>query len=139
MRQSKGKTKGKASPKPRVKRGQPSRNPRGDRSLSLDPPAKDDMPRQTAAAPRHRVHDSIDRVIAGCDRVDAALVELAQQDMPPLAIRELAAADGGAGATRGWAVVSADLRKPLTQWQARAIVAAMQSPRTPAPISIAAE
>jgi hypothetical protein len=107
--------------------------------LSFDPPAKNDMPQEIVAAPKHPVHDSIDRVIAECDKVDAALTEFTRQDMPPLAVKELKPSDDGAEATRGWAVVSADLQKPLTEWQARAIMAAMQSPRTPVPIRIAAE
>ncbi len=90
----------------------------------------------TAAAPCQGVHASIDRVIAECDKVDAALLEFTRQDMPPLTIKELDAA--GAGATRGWAVVSADVQKPLTEPQARAILAALQL-GTPAAIRIAAE
>ena len=95
------------------------------------------MPQQTAAAPTRGVHDSINRVIAECDKVDAALLAFTRQDMPPLAIKRLDAA--GAEASGGWAVVSADLERPLTEWQARAIVAAVQSRRTPAPIRLAVE
>ncbi len=133
------KTKEKTTRKSPVKRPRNGRNRDADRPLSFDPPPNDDMSQQAVAAPRHRVHDSIDRVIAECDKVDAALTEFARQDMPPLMIKELTPAAGGAGATRGWAVMSADLQRPLTEWQARAIVTAMQSPREPAPIGIAAE
>jgi len=88
------------------------------------------MPEQTVASSNLRVHDSINRVIAECDKVDAALIEMTRHDMPSLTIKELELADNGSGVTRGWAVVSADPQKPLTEWQARDIVAAMLSPPT---------
>ncbi len=133
------KTKEKTTRKSPVKRPRNGRNRDADRPLSFDPPPNDDMSQQAVAAPRHRVHDSIDRVIAECDKVDAALIELTRDDMPLLTIRQLKAADSDAAAPGGWVVASADSQKPLTEWQARAIVAAMQSPRAPGPMRIAAE
>ena len=134
MVKTKGKAKGtrkatKTKPKSRVK-GRRDRNPRADGLLSFVPEAKDDMPDQTVMSSNRLVHDSINRVVAECDKVDAALLEMTRQDMPSLAIKELDAADDGSGVTRGWAVVSADPQKPLTEWQARDIVAAMRSPPT---------
>jgi hypothetical protein len=136
---SQGKTKAKATAKSAGKRRRTGGNPGGDGSLSFDPPAQDDMSQQSAATSKHRVHDSINRVMAECDKVDAALVEFTRQDMPPLAIKDLKGAGGGAEATSGWAVVSADAQRPLTEWQAKAIVAAMQSPGAPVQVGIAAE
>lgn len=101
-------------------------------------------PRKTEAAPRQGVRDSIDRVIAECDRVDAVLIEITrtaqndENDMPPLTIQMLEL-DGEAGTKRGWAVVSADPHRPLTEQQANDIVAAMKSLETNPPIGIAAE
>jgi hypothetical protein len=108
--------------------------------LSFDLPAKDGMTEQIGAAPKHRVHDSINLVLAECDKVDAALIEITQNhEMPPLTIKEVETADDGGGAKKGWAVVSADPQKPLTERQAKDIVAAMRPSRMPAPIRIAAE
>jgi hypothetical protein len=90
------------------------------------------MPDRTGALSDRCVHDSISRVIAECDKVDAALIEMTRQDMPSLAIKELEVADSASGVKRAWAVVSADPQKPLTEWQAKDIVAAMRSPPTSA-------
>ena len=88
---------------------------------------------QIRPAAEHLVHDSIDLVLAECDKVDAVLSELAwDDDMPPLTIKQVETADG-------WAVVSADPQKPLTENEAKRIVAAMRQPRPSAPIRIAAE
>jgi hypothetical protein len=110
-------------------------------ALSFDPPAKDVMPEQAQAAPRHRVRDSVDRVMAECDKVDAALIEMTRttwdQDLPPLAIKEIDA-DEVEAATRGWVVVSGDPHRPLTERQAKHIVAAMRSQDATAPIGIGA-
>jgi len=104
------------------------------------------MPKETKqgkSAAKQRIRASIDRVIAECDKVDAALIEMTrgtpQRDVPPLAIREIDTGDGEAGTARGWAVVSDDPQHPLSEQQARDIVAAMRSFATPAPTSIAAE
>lgn len=126
------------------------RNARPDQTLSSDPVAKNDMPKRTKRTPKARAPAGIDRVIAECDKVDAALDavtaalnELARtgqgQLMPPLTIKEVAMGDGLADDQRGWAVVSGDPQMPLTEKQAREIVAAMQSLGTLAPIGIAAE
>jgi hypothetical protein len=131
------KTKAKTRPKSHVKR---RRNPRGDRPLSFDRAARDGMTEQIGAAPKHRVHDSINLVLAECDKVDAALIEITQNhEIPPLTIKEVETADDGGTVKRGWAVVSADPQKPLTERQAKDIVAAMRPSRMPAPIRIAAE
>jgi hypothetical protein len=113
--------------------------------LSFDRLAKDAMPKKTKpgkSAAKQRVRASIDRVIAECDKVAAALIEMTRgtqhQDMPPLAIREIGTGDCEA-VTRVWAVVSDDPQRPLTERQARDIVAAVRSLATPAPTSIAAE
>lgn len=85
------------------------------------------MPRQSRSLPKRRMRDSIDRVIAECDKVDAALFEITQnQELPPLTIQGLEIGNGGA--ERGWAVVSADPQRPLTEKQAKDIVVAMQPP-----------
>jgi hypothetical protein len=116
------------------------RNPRGDQPLSFDLPAKDDTTVQTDATPKHLVHDSINLVLAECDKVDAALTEITQDhDMPPLAIKQVATAGEAGVAKTGWAVVSGDPRRPLTESDAKRIVAAMRRPGTSAPIWIAAE
>jgi hypothetical protein len=123
------------------------RNAGADRVLSLYTPAKDDMPNQVKRAPKpapgQRVRESVDRVMAECDKVDAALFEMARatqvEDLPPLTIEEIDTGDGEGGTNRGWAVVSADPQRPLTETQAKEIIAAMQSRGTPAPIGIAAE
>lgn len=129
--QTKAKSKATTKTKPKsLVKGRRERNPSADQRLSFDPPAKNDMPGQTVASPSSHVHESINRVMAECDKVDAALIEMTRQDMPSLAIKELAAAGSGNGVKRGWAVVSADPQKPLTEWQARDIVAAMRSPPT---------
>jgi hypothetical protein len=99
------------------------------------------MPKQAPKpAPGQRVRESVDRVMAECDKVDAALFEMSRatqvEDLPLLTIEEIAT-EGGTN--RGWAVVSADPQRPLTEMQAKAIIAAMQSRGTPAPIGIAAE
>jgi len=95
---------------------------------------------QTGAAPRHLVHDSINLVLAECDKVDAALIEVTQDhDLPPLAIKRVETADGGGLAKMGWAVVSGDPQRPLSEMDARRIVAAMRRPRMSAPIRFAAE
>jgi hypothetical protein len=110
-------------------------------ALSFDPPAKDVMPEQAQAAPRHRVRDSVDRVMAECDKVDAALIEMTRttwdQDLPPLAIKEIDA-DEAEATTRGWVVVSGDPRRPLTERQAKHIIAVLQSQDATAPIGIGA-
>src|SRR5262249_23772773 len=88
---------------------------------------------QAAASSKYRVYDSIDRVIAECDRIDAALLQLTQDhETPPLTVKEIAVADGGGSGRRAWAIVSADPQRPLTEWEAKDIVGAMQRPRTPA-------
>jgi hypothetical protein len=128
----------KAKRKSSVKRRRVVRNSAVVQPLSFDPPSGDDMPRQTKSLPKRRMRDSIDRVIAECDKVDAALFEITQnQEMPPLTIRELDVGEGGA--ERGWAVVSADPQRPLTEKQAKEIVAAMQPPGLVARMTIAAE
>lgn len=121
------------------------RNAGGDRALSVDPPAKEDMSKQAKPpkpAPGQRVRESVDRVMAECDKVDTALFEMTRatqvEDMPPLTIKETDTGDGG-GPKRGWAIVSADPQRPLTEMQAKEIIAAMRSRGTPAPIAIAAE
>jgi hypothetical protein len=143
MRKIKGKakTKGKtkSTSRPLVKR-RGNRSSRDGQPLSFDLTAKDDMTVQTAAAPKQLVHDSINLVLAECDKVDAALVEITQDhNMPPLTIKQLEMANDGRIAKIGWAVVSADPHRPLTESDAKHIVAAMRRPRTSAPISIAAE
>jgi hypothetical protein len=115
------------------------------RCLSIRP-QKDDMPKQVKQAPEpapgQRVRESVDRVMAECDKVDAALFEMTRatqvEDLPPLTIEEIDAGDGEGGTKRGWAVVSADPERPLTETQAKEIIAVM-SRGTPAPIGIAAE
>lgn len=110
----------------------PDRNAPGDQPLSFGRPAKDEMTVQTAPAAPHPVHDSINLVLAECDKVAAALIELTRDEgMPPLATRQVE--------TAGWAVVSADPQRPLTESEAQRIVAAMRQPGTPAPVRIAAE
>jgi len=145
MRKTKGTTKTKmrgkkkTTPKSLVKRRR-LRNPRDDQPLSFALPPKDDMTMQTGAAPKHLVHDSINLVLAECDKVDAVLIEIAQDhDMPPLTIRQVETAEGGGVTRNGWAVVSGDPQRPLSEMDAKRIVAAMRRPRTPAPIRIAAE
>jgi hypothetical protein len=136
--QGKTKTRGKTktAPKSLVKR----RNPPGAQPLSFALPAKDDMTVQTGAAPRHLVHDSINLVLAECDKVDAALIGITQDHkMPPLAIMQVATTDSGGAAKTGWAVVSGDPQRPLTESDAKRIVAAMRRLRTSAPMWIAAE
>ncbi len=136
-RRTRGKTR--TAPKSPVKRPR-HRNSRDDRPLSFDLPAKDDMTEQIGAVPKHRVHDSINLVLAECDKVDAALIGITQDhQMPPLTIKAVEMADGGGGAKRGWAIVSADPQKPLTERQAKEIVAAMQPSRTAVPSRLAAE
>ena len=126
----------------------PGRNARRDRTLSSGPVAKNDMRKRTKRTPKERAPAGIDRVIAECDKVNAALDKVAaaliefertgqDQVMPPLTIKEVAAGDGLAGEKTGWAVVSADPQIPLTEKQAREIVATMRSLGTP--IGIAAE
>jgi len=132
----------------KTKRKSPVSRPRRDgngadgQALSFDPPAKDVMPEQAQAAPRHRVRDSVDRVMAECDKVAAALIEMTRtswdQDLPPLAIKEIDTGEGEA-TTRGWVVVSGDPHRPLTERQAKHIIAAMQSQDGTAPIGIGAE
>ena len=132
---AKGTRKGTQKTKPRSPaKGRRERNSGTDRPLSFVPGSEDDMRDQAVASSNRLVHDSINRVVAECDKVDAALIEMTRQetrqDMPSLAIKELDAADSGSAVQRGWAVVSADPHKPLTEWQAREIVAAMRSPPT---------
>lgn len=126
------------------------RNVPRDRTLSSDPVAKTDMRKRTKRTPKERAPAGIDRVIAECDKVDAALdkvtaavVALARtgqdQVMPALTIQEVATGDGVAGEKTGWAVVSGDPQMPLTEKQAREIVAAMLSLGMLAPIGVAAE
>ena len=135
--ESRGRTK--TRPKSLVKRRR-LRDPRDGQPLSFDLPAKDGMTVQTGAAPRHLVHDSINLVLAECDKVDAALIEVTQDhDLPPLAIKRVETADGGGLAKMGWAVVSGDPQRPLSEMDARRIVAAMRRPRMSAPIRFAAE
>jgi hypothetical protein len=116
------------------------RNTPGDQPLSFDLPAKDAMTAETGAAAKHPVHDSIDLVLAECDKVAAVLTELARDEgMPPLTIKPVETADHTGAAKAGWAVVSVDPHRPLTEGEAKRIVAAMGEPRTSAPIGIAAE
>ena len=133
-----------------AKNGGRGRNVRPDRTLSSDPVTKNGMRKRTKRTPKDRAPAGIDRVIAECAKVDAALDKVAaalielertghDQVMPPLTIREVATGDGLAGETRGWAVVSGDPQIPLTEKQAREIVAAMQTLGTLASIGIAAE
>lgn len=148
----------------KTKRGSPVggrvRNADDDRALSFDPPTKDEMPkkadkpadkqakRSPKPAPGQRVRESVDRVMAECDKVDAALFEMARatqvedmplRDVPPLTIKEIDTADGEGGTTRSFAVVSADPQRPLTEVQAKQIIAAIQSHGTLAAFGIAAE
>jgi hypothetical protein len=146
------KTKRKTAVKSAVKTGERGRNAGRGQVLSSGPPAKKAMRTQiqratrkkTETAPKQGVRESIDRVIAECDRVDAALIEITRaaqndgDDMPPLAIR-MVELGRDAGATSGWAVVSGDPSRPLTEQQARDIVAAMKSIETNAPFGVAAE
>jgi hypothetical protein len=136
------KTKRKSAAKSAVKTGGRGRNAGRGEVLSSGPPAKKVMRKKTQTAPKQGVRESIDRVIAECDRVDAVLFEITRtaqdDDMPPLTIRMVELGDE-AGATTGWAVVSADPRRPLTEEQARDIVAAMESAGTKTPFGVAAE
>jgi hypothetical protein len=140
----------KAKRKSPVKNRRPGRNTRGELSSSSAPPAKSDTRKQTKRTRTQRVSASSNRVIAECDKVhaaldqvDAALIEIMRTaqnpDMPPLTIKELETGGEQAGAKRGWAVVSGDPQMPLTEKQAKQIVAAMQSLDPDAPIKIAAE
>lgn len=145
------KTKRKTAIKSAVKAGARGRNAERGQVLSSGPPAKKAMrtqiqraPRKTTeTAPKQGVRESIDRVIAECDRVDAALIEITRaaqrddNDMPPLTI-QMVELGRDAGAS-GWAVVSGDPHRPLTEQQARDIVAAMKSIATSAPFGVAAE
>ena len=129
----------KAAPKSVVKRRRP-RNLQRDQPLSFDLPSKDDVTVQAGAAPNQLVHDSINLVLAECDKVAAALIEITQDyDLPPLTIRPVDTRDDSSVANTGWAVVSDDPQRPLTETEARTIVAAMRWPRTSAPLRIAAE
>lgn len=136
------KTKRKSAAKSAVKTGGRGRNAGRGKVLSSGPPAKKAMRKKTQAAPKQGVRESIDRVIAECDRVDAVLFEITRtaqdDDMPPLTIQMVELGDE-AGATTGWAVVSADPHRPLTEEQARDIVAAMESAGTKTPFGVAAE
>lgn len=138
------KTKRKSAAKSAVKTGGRGRNAGRGKVLSSGPPAKKAMRKKTQAAPKQGVRESIDRVIAECDRVDAALIEITRaaqkddNDVPPLTI-QMVELGGDAGATSGWAIVSADPQRPLTEQQARDIVAAMKSIETNAPFGVAAE
>ena len=89
------------------------------------------------------MRESVDRVMAECDKVDAALFEMTRatqvEGLPPLTIEEIDTGDREGATERGWAVVSADPRRPLSETQAKEIIAAMQSRGTPAPVGIAAE
>jgi hypothetical protein len=79
------------------------------------------------------MHDSINLVLAECDKVDAALIEITQDhDMPPLAIKQVETGGDGGVAKIGWAVVSGDPQRPLTERDAKNIVAAMRRPAGPA-------
>jgi hypothetical protein len=148
----------KRSAKSPAKSRRRQRNAGGDQTLSSDPIAKNAMRKRTKRTPKEPAPQpaqapapaGTDRVIAECnnvdaalDRVAAALIELTRteraQDLPPLTITEVDIANGQAGGQRGWAVVSDDPQMPLTEAQAREIVAAMQSLLAPATIGIAAE
>ena len=135
------KTKRKSAAKSAVKTAGRGRNAGRGEVLSSGSPAKKAMRKKTQTAPKQGVRESIDRVIAECDRVDAVLFEITRtaqnDDMPPLTIQMVLGDE--AGATGGWAVVSADPHRPLTQDQARDIVAAMESAGTKAPFGVAAE
>ena len=91
----------------------------------------------TKKAPKQkRVHASINRVMAECDKVDAVLLAIMRPaGLPPLTVIEMETGYG----ERTWAVVSGDPQKPLTEKQAKEIVAAMRPPGPPAPIRIAAD
>jgi hypothetical protein len=149
---AKAKTKAKRSPKSPAK-APVRRNARDDQALSSDPIAKATMrkrPKRTQKQPAPQPAQGLppagtDRVIAEWDKVDAALDKVAaaltefarterNQALPLLTIKELAT-----GEQRAWAVVSGDPQTPLTEQQAREIVATMQSLRPPASIGIAAE
>ncbi len=130
MRKTKGTGKTKTKTKSLVKRRRRQRNPSGDRPLSFNSSAQDDMPNQTDASSNLRVHDSINRVLAECDKVAAALIEMRHHDLPPLTVKEVDVAEGGRAVKRVWAVVSADPHRPLTEWQAKDIVAALRSTGT---------
>jgi hypothetical protein len=135
------KTKRKSAAKSAAKTGGRGRNAGRGKVLSPGPPAKKAMRKKTQTAPKQGVRESIDRVIAECDRVDAVLFEITRtaqnDDMPPLTIQMVLGDE--ADATGGWAVVSADPHRPLTEEQARDIVAAMESAGTKAPFGVAAE
>ena len=137
------KTKRKSAAKSAVKTGGRGRNAGRGEVLSSGPPAKKAMRKKTQTAPKQGVRESIDRVIAECDRVDAVLFEITRtaqnDDMPPLTIQMLELGGDEAAATTGWAVVSADPHRPLTEEQARDIVAAMESAGTKTPFGVAAE
>jgi len=136
------KTKRKPAAKSAAKTGGRGRNAGRGEVLSSGPPAKKAMRKKTQTAPKQGVRESIDRVIAECDRVDAVLFEITRtaqnDDMPPLTIQMVELGDE-AGATGGWAVVSSDPHRPLTEEQARDIVAAMDSAGTKTPFGVAAE
>lgn len=135
------KTKRKSAAKSAVKTAGRGRNAGRGEVLSSGSPAKKAMRKKTQTAPKQGVRESIDRVIAECDRVDAVLFEITRtaqnDDMPPLTIQMVLGDE--AGATGGWAVVSADPHRPLTEEQAKDIVAAMESAGTKAPFGVAAE
>jgi hypothetical protein len=152
---AKAKTPTKRSAKSPVKSPGRRRNAASDQALSSDSVAKNAMPKRTKRAQQEPAQQpaqelpaaGIDRVIAEWGKVDAALDKVAaavtaltrgepDQALPPLTIRELASGDGMTG---GWAVVSSDPQMPLTEQQAKEIVATMQSLHAPTPIGIAAE
>jgi hypothetical protein len=155
---AKAKLPAKRSSKSPAKSAGRRRNAGGAQALSSDVIAKNAMRKRTKRTPQEPAQQpaqapapaGTDRLIAesgkveaALDKVAAALIELRQtgqvQDMPPLTIQEIEATDGGGGGQRGWAVVSRDPQTPLTERQAREIVAAVQSLRPPASIRIAAE
>ena len=152
---AKAKTPAKRSAKSPAKDGGRRRNAAGDPALSSDSVAKNAMRKRTKRAQQEPAQQlaqqppsaGTDRVIAEWDKVDAALNKVAaavtaltraeqDQALPPLTIKDLA---GGDGLTGGWAVVSGDPQMPLTEQQARDIVATMRSLHAPASIGIAAE
>jgi hypothetical protein len=55
---------------------------------------------QTGPAVEHLVHDSINLVLAECDKVDAVLIELGRNDdMPPLTLKQVET-EGDGGVTK---------------------------------------
>jgi hypothetical protein len=155
---AKAKTGVKRSSKSPAKNRKRQRNAGGDQALSSAASVKNAMRKRTRKTPQEpapqpaqaSAPSGIDRLIAESDKVDAALDKVAAAvialtrtgqapHIPPLTIKQIETTDGQTDGQTGWAVVSGDPQMPLTETQAREIVATMQSLHAPAPIGIAAE